>query len=421
MSDSVIHSELLVWAEGLDSESWQFFQCLSDGQLVAIDRASLASQESKLPSTPCKVIFSGQEVLMSSVDMPTRNAKKLRQAIPYALEEYLIAPPESLHFVLGPWASGNQATVAVIAHEDMQSLISLLKRLSLQPRAVIPVISLANDDPDVWSIYVDGDQGWLSLGNSSPNCSMMRTDRENIPVILRQVWAQTSSEARPIALRLSQAKQQDYQDIQMLCVELGLEFEIAEIPSDMPAFWIKQSQQKSGINLLQGPYLSANPLRLNWRKWGLAAGLMMAVLFTQMASTWLELRDLKTQQTMVVAELDDIFAQTFPNARRVDVRRQMESALRVSASGPLANDSMDLSSMINAVADVLQDESGVILEALRFQPGRLDLDLDLASLQVLERTRQRLEQGRYWQVEIQSANAREGRVSSRLQIKESGS
>src|SRR5438309_215296 len=76
------------------------------------------------------------ETLFLRARLPTRSTAKIVQALPFALEEQLIDPPERLHFAFAHEADGALA-VAVTRRERMESWLGALKRAYIPAAALL--------------------------------------------------------------------------------------------------------------------------------------------------------------------------------------------------------------------------------------------------------------------------------------------
>src|SRR5512139_1037806 len=70
------------------------------------------------------------EALLLSARLPTRSEAKIAQALPYALEDQVVEPPERLHFAFTREAGGALA-VAVASRERMDRWLSALSAAGL--------------------------------------------------------------------------------------------------------------------------------------------------------------------------------------------------------------------------------------------------------------------------------------------------
>jgi len=97
------------------------------------------------------------ETLLLRARLPTRSASKIAQALPFALEDQLIDPPEKLHFAFTQEAGGALA-VAVTRRDRMEGWLAALGAAGLSPARLAPVtLSLPLADR-VWTLaFSDGE------------------------------------------------------------------------------------------------------------------------------------------------------------------------------------------------------------------------------------------------------------------------
>src|SRR5882762_4496675 len=123
----------------------------------AVRQGSQRGLEGLAPAEDIIVWTPAAETLLLRARLPTRSSAKIAQALPYALEEQLIEPPESLHFAFAQETDGALA-VAVTRRERMQSWLAALAAAGLAPTRLAPVtLSLPLADR-AWTLsFVDGE------------------------------------------------------------------------------------------------------------------------------------------------------------------------------------------------------------------------------------------------------------------------
>ena len=124
------------------------------------DKVSEGSQrglEGLAPAEEIVVWTPASETLLVRARLPTRSAAKIAQALPFALEEQLIDPPEKLHFAFTQEADGGLA-VAVTRKERMEGWLAALAAAGLAPARLAPVtLSLPLADR-AWTLaFSDGE------------------------------------------------------------------------------------------------------------------------------------------------------------------------------------------------------------------------------------------------------------------------
>src|SRR6266540_6567169 len=103
------------------------------------------------------------ETLLLRASLPTRSAAKIAQALPYALEEQLVEPPERLHFAYTHEADGSLA-VAVTSRERMDRWLSALAAAGLEPTRLAPVTLSPPLADRAWTLAFAGGEIVLRCG-----------------------------------------------------------------------------------------------------------------------------------------------------------------------------------------------------------------------------------------------------------------
>ncbi|HEX2549110.1 MAG TPA: type II secretion system protein GspL, partial [Gammaproteobacteria bacterium] len=98
------------------------------------------------------VIVPGEEVLVTAVDLPKMPRARLREALPFALEEKLISDVNELHFAIGEYTPGESTPVVIVKKQKMEAWLQILNNAGLTPRTFIPAMFAI---PDHWHICLD--------------------------------------------------------------------------------------------------------------------------------------------------------------------------------------------------------------------------------------------------------------------------
>jgi general secretion pathway protein L len=180
--------------------------------------------------------------------------------------------------------------------------------------------------------------------------------------------------------------------------------------------------QAPGINLLQGDYSRREEWGRLLRPWKASAALLLAGLILVGVSTGLNYFQLSQQREQLAAEIEEVYRKAFPQARRiVNPRAQMEqklSQLRRQAGGG----DTDFMAMFAETAGVVRVTEGIEVNGASYRNGRLDLDLQADSLQILDTLKQSLVSSGLMTAEIQSATTEANqKVKSRMRVQVKGS
>ena len=193
---------------------------------------------------------------------------------------------------------------------------------------------------------------------------------------------------------------------------------VEEVHETNVVAWLQLSSAKNkGINLLQGSYRPQNKLVNLWRPWRLTAVLLILLAGLQLAKQILTYQQLVQQRQILTAQIEKIYRETFPQARKivnppVQMEQQLQQ-LRTQQNQPTTTE--HFLAWLNQMSTTLQQTPGFNLQQLDYQPGQLDLFLEIDNLQALEHLKQRLSRLGF-SAEIQSATSRSKTVESRMRI-----
>ncbi|ABI57725.1 type II secretion system protein GspL [Alkalilimnicola ehrlichii MLHE-1] len=362
------------------------------------------------------------EVSVLRATLPTRNRQRARQALPWALEDQLAADPDRLHFALGRPEADGRHSAAVIDRERMATWLHWAAEQGLELHTITPLELAIGAGDDDWRLILGDQAGWLSTG---PRAGLA-LEADAWPLILPRLLAQAQAageagdEGAPAGLALHPAGAAPGQ-VEALRAALPDTLTVSEQPAaDSPLRALAPLfDPHQAINLLQGPFSGREQWLRRLRPWRAVAALALAWVGLQFVMLYAEVRNLERTEQALRAETVEIFRDTFPDSRVVNPRVQMERALAEldgGGEGGPERRSDPFIAVLNAVAPALTGDDAPRLRSLAFRQQRLELDLDAASVQALERLREAVEARGDWQVQIHSAASRGERIAGRVTI-----
>ena len=146
------------------------------------------------------------------------------------------------------------------------------------------------------------------------------------------------------------------------------------------------------------------------------AALLAVWLLVQGVGVVLDGVRLERERDALGDEILEVFQRTFPEVKRVvNAKVQMERQLANlrKSHGSLQNDFLRL--LVGGTA-ALGQVNGIEVKRMRYQNGRLDLDLVLADMSGLDPLRQALQAQGSLEASIVSAASREGVVEGKIRI-----
>ncbi len=393
---------LFIHLESAECASW--VKLAADGAVKAQGQGALAEIDSG--GERVIVLVPGEDALLCQAEVPGQKRRLLAQAVPYALEEQLIDDVEEQHFALGA-LNGDQVNVAVVSHEKMQQWLALLQQVGIEADQIIPDVLALPLQENSWQLLQHNNRLLLRCGEQSG----MALDVDTAAISLKALLAE-AGDAKPASI-ICQGVSGAGVSLPELDVEL-----VVESVSDLPVALLAAAYQEQGaINLLQGQYSRRERISKYWRPWRAAAALLAVFIVVQFANGIVDQQRLAAEKTALLADIEQIYRQTFPEARKVvNAKLQMERALKSLRGGGSAS-SEGFTELLALAGEQFKQSSNLDIQRLSYKNGQLDVALFIADLQQLDQLKQRLVDKARMQVEIQSATAKGDRVEARLRIK----
>jgi len=386
--------------------SWAIFD---SGGLIIESAIHVALESVPLRNhLPIIVLVPGSELLLTQVDIPSKQWQRVVQAIPYALEEQLADDIETLHFAVGKRNSqAGEIAVAVIAFKQMEAYLQQLNIVGITPTILMPDI-LVVPQPEVgWGILYIDDLVLVRTGLQAGFA--IEKNHFNKAFSLALVEHQTHPPEKMVI----------YHDNQQSLDELsnfGIPIEEKNHQAGALAWLIQGVLAKNAINLIQGKYHPQNKIKHLWRPWRLTVALLLLWLGVEMGQQGIFYHNLRQQREILNAQMVALYRHTFPQAQNiVNPRVQMEQQLTALQSQDGQQNQARFIDLLNSISIPLVRTPGFYLKRLDYRQERLDLQIEVANLQALESLKIRLEKLKLT-VAILTAISRNNRVVSQLRI-----
>lgn len=370
------------------------------GRLTTLDTLRTAAVADVRVWTPAA------ETVLLTASLPTRSPRKIRQALPYALEDQLLGEPESLHFAYRREADGT-LSVAVTARARIRAWLDALAQAGLRPAVLCPAILAVPWSPLSWSAAVGGMELWVRTG---PATGFACPFTPQAPPELLTAMLREARQAQKAPEQLIVLKPPAGFDAEAWSQALGI-----AVRTDPRSIWAVPGDSRPPLNLLQGELAPADQIRQRLRPLRPAA-VMLALwlagtLLFDVAQWW----QLRHQYQSHRQEMTALLLEAFPDTRAVlDPARQFERGLEQLAART-SGTPHDLLALLARLAPALGENARVRLRGLRYTERSVTLELTLPDAQTLEMLKQAL-RARGLQAEILAATPRGAEVEGRMRV-----
>jgi general secretion pathway protein L len=371
----------------------------------AVQQGSQRGLEGLAPAEEIIVWTPAAETLLLRARLPTRSAAKIVQALPYALEEQLIEPPERLHFAFAHEADGALA-VAVTRRERMESWLAALAAAGLAPTQLAPVtLSLPLADR-AWTLaFVDGEM----VVRSGARAGLGGPAEQRPPAWLHAALAEARTEASaPERILLVDAPA----DLDSAAWREALGLPLEAMGSADAAV------SEAPLDLLQQHYAPRSRLAALKRAYVPAAALLAAWLLATLALDAIEWTRLSRAASAAEEEMRTLLVKSFPETRTIlDPAEQMRRGLEeLGARSGIAAPG-DMLFLLARAAPAIERESRLRVQGIEY--AERALTIRAAASEADAESLARALRARSLEVEVQRAGG-EARLKVRAAAQSSG-
>ncbi|MCH8959240.1 MAG: hypothetical protein IH835_07290 [Proteobacteria bacterium] len=377
----------------MDSDGGQLGQ-VRTGELHALSVAAM--QKHVILLAP------GADVLITSTTVPIKGAAKMLKAIPFALEENLIADVETQHFAISRKDKNGSVGVAVIDKSRLEQLLETLEQAGIEPDEVIAEsLGLPWSDGRSTILVRADDTIGLRTGRWAATFLVGLKPAEVIEFLPKDLPSDRATVYCDETALASLGDHADHAAIQLL------------EETDLP---LLASQVISGpsINFLQGSFAPKTQLIEKIKPWRLAASLLLAVLLTVFARDILRLQQIKSERQSLDRQMASILTTTCPGQTRIV--NPLNQLLTCTGSRNATAASTYFLETLSVVSAALPRDLGIRILSISFADQSMELRLnvpDVATLDNIQRTVNELED---FSAEIKNTSQEENRIEGRIQI-----
>src|SRR5438034_503801 len=319
----------------------------------AVRKGAQRGIEGLAPAEEIIVWTPATETLFLRARLPTRSAAKIAQALPFALEEQLIDPPERLHFAFAHEPDGALA-VAVTRRERMESWLAAVGAGGLAPTQFAPVTLSVPLAERAWTLaFVDGQ----IVLRSGARAGLGGPAGRRPPAWLHAALAEARTESSaPERILLVDAPA----DLDSAAWREALGLPLESMPGDatVPA---------APLDLLQQHYAPRARLAALKRAYIPAAALLAAWLFATLALDAVEWARLSRAANAAEEEMRALLMKSFPETRAIlDPAEQMRRGLEDLGAGSGLAAPGDMLFLLARAAPAIERESRVRVQGIEY-------------------------------------------------------
>ena len=349
------------------------------------------------------VVIPGEDILFLTAEVPGKNIQRIQQAIPYVLEDNVIDDVDDLHFAINKTNDdvSNEYAISVINKGYIESLIQTLEDKGIQADVITADYLLLNDN----SVLTDGIRIIFNSGKLKFSSS-----------IQSEVIINNEDLIKIENLKLINCEKEPNDHVQIERLIKNTNPDKINCDGRIELCLIENSPKKTSINLLQGLYKKKKDWSNTGKTWFPVAVLFLIWLCVQSGLFIFDYIGLTKQNDDLNLKITRLYKNSFPDSRRIiDAKAQMQQKL-VELRKRKGKSGRSFTKMLSDSASVFSEAKGLNIKSLRYYDGQISLEINIASLQALDKLKERLQNEKGYLVEIQNASSGKENVTARLQI-----
>ena len=373
----------------------------ADGRAPVTSAPGLPPASAMTDATEIVVLVPAEDALIAEARVAAKSRGQLMQAVPFAIEDQLLAPVEDLQFAASE-SEGDAVGVAVVSRAKLRGWLDQLAAAGIRPDVVMPESLALPLAPDHATALVENDRAIVRLAPwSAFACA---------PAELA-AWLQRVNGARPL----------DLLDFRDASARLGVTAAREERLRDPLAF-LARNLRKPPLNFLHGEFALQHRAARGARWWRIAAALAAAVLVLFVIDLGFEVLQLSRASARMDTLAQDAVRKAFPDVdtgelarmSAADVARTHIERLRGGAQ------SSDFLRMLATISPVLGSTTRIQTRGMEFRNGSLELGLRAPDVATLDAVRERLAALPGLKVAVTAANPGDGGIDGRIRIGSEG-
>jgi len=397
----------------LDMSDRLLLRLAPDGGLSWL-RASAGARAETVAGTPpaevlaaageIVVLVSAEDVLLANAQLAARSRAQLLQALPYAIEDQLLAPAEELHFAAARSVDGHVG-VAVVARATLRGWLDRLADAGIRPDVLLPESLALPATPEQSGMLVEHARAIVRLAPwSAFACSLAE-----LPDWLARVHGAASAPLSVHDFRAAPA--------------LALPVPIAHYHERRrdPLAWLAGGLAQPPLNLLEGEFAPRHRRARDVHWWRVAAALAAACIVLAFAGLGVDVLRLSRASTRMDTQARDMVRHAFPDVDAAQLARLSPQQLVRGRLERLQGgaDSGGLLHVLGDIGPVLAGVTRIQTRGMEYRNGILELALRAPDVAALDGVREQLAMVPGVKAEVTAANSGADGVDGRIRI-ESG-
>jgi general secretion pathway protein L len=396
--------------EDSDACSWVIVD--ADGRLLQGMRSGApADLAHEAAGRRVVLLVPGLEVVTTKAVLPNASQARLRQMLPYSLEDTFAEDVDTLAFAIGPKLGSGAHQVSVVAKTKLKGWLGRLESAGISPQAAFADTDGVANTPSTLTVLIDGDTAY----GRKPDQPALALQGLSLQQVF-EVFSATDEGESPVqhaVVYLDAATQERYAaELALIASSLSsLDVKLMQ-HGPLPAFAAKLANDP-GTNLLQGRYAPRSDWERLVKPWRVAAMLAAAAAGVSLLAGGAGYFKLRRQDAALTEVVTSRCREQMSTDRLTQCQTELQSLL--GADGQADTGGESFLSILAAVAELATEAD--TFRSLSYRNRVLNIQLSASNVESLDEFERKLDGTGRFDMSIQSANPRDGGgIDARIQV-----
>ena len=353
------------------------------------------------------IMLPGEEILSKSLILPIKSNAKLKQAIPFALEDDIASDINGCHFAFKKSEIDESIIVNVIDRKLFKNYLNQLKEINISPSFVVSENSCVYKTEDTINLIIEDAKSHGRCGYKEPY-TLDIMDLSNIIKAL-----ESNNNINHLQISLSKNNDSLVKQISGLA-DTYKSVDTKILSKGAFQEFIKNYFVQNHINLLQGDFKPKIKYEKVFKPWRKSAVLAIFLLLSLIINNVLTTNKLVNYEADLSAYFLNEYKYFYNNARNVDDPIRIVNSIKNGAQLNM-NNSIFLNGL-NIISESVAKENNVQLSSINFTDNRFNLRLLTSTLTSLDSLITNINTNGSLNAIIQTTNQSDNKVESRIEI-----
>lgn len=353
----------------------------------------------------------GLDVVTTQAKLPAKRTSKIRQILPFFLEEAVAEDVERLLFAIGPKQASGEIAVSIIDRQYLSAWMLKIEDAGISPDAIYSDSEGTPDTPLTLTLIVEDDKIYGRPASRAP----FVLQGIGLSEVIDLVSSSTTDKAAPdhLLVYLNSTDHAHRKTELSLLQEKVVSLDMQILPDGPLEKLASTLVNNPGTNLMQEAYAKEKNWIMLFRPWRLASILLFCLLVLVILVEWANFIELRIEDQALTDTIEEICERNFQQTILANCRSQVEQQLTRPALISQEHQQKFLLAL-DAIAASLEGTNQI--QALSFQGSIMDLRVITNSVESLDIFARSIMEIGQFQVNIESANIVENGIEGRVQV-----